>query len=67
LAGKPTHPPAGCPSPKTAAVSALAEEEFYSALDEAAVSALQLVNEELELAKTEAALEATQETKKEVA
>jgi hypothetical protein len=58
-AGKPTHPPAGRPSHTTAAVSALTEEEMYSALDEAAVSAIQVMDDELELAKTEKALNKT--------
>ncbi|KAA1073728.1 hypothetical protein PGT21_023694 [Puccinia graminis f. sp. tritici] len=58
-AGKPTHPPAGRPSHTTAAVSAITEEELYSALDEAAVSAIQVMDDELELAKTEKALNKT--------
>ncbi|KAA1103127.1 hypothetical protein PGT21_007503 [Puccinia graminis f. sp. tritici] len=60
LAGRPTNPPAGRTSPKTASVSALAEEDLYSALDEAAVSAIQLMDDELELAKTEKVLDAAQ-------
>ncbi|KAA1116307.1 hypothetical protein PGT21_008763 [Puccinia graminis f. sp. tritici] len=60
-AGKPTHPPAGRPSAKVAAVAALAEDEMYAALDEAAVSAIQLMDNELELAKTKKNLARTHE------
>ncbi|KAA1131050.1 hypothetical protein PGTUg99_029477 [Puccinia graminis f. sp. tritici] len=67
VAGKPTNLPAGRPSPKTASVSALAEEDLYSALDEAAVSAIQLMDDELELAKTEKKLAETQEKQPEKA
>ncbi|KAA1088414.1 hypothetical protein PGT21_006160 [Puccinia graminis f. sp. tritici] len=57
-AGKPTHPPAGRPPTKVAAVAALAEDEMYAALDEAAVSAIQVLDDELEIARTEKTLEA---------
>ncbi|KAA1093047.1 hypothetical protein PGT21_022690 [Puccinia graminis f. sp. tritici] len=57
-AGKPTHPPAGRPPTKVAAVAALAEDKMYAALDKAAVSAIQVLDDELELARTEKTLEA---------
>ncbi|KAA1104265.1 hypothetical protein PGT21_017241 [Puccinia graminis f. sp. tritici] len=67
LAGKPTNLPAGQTTPKTASVAALAEEELYSALDEAAVSAIQLMDYELELAKAEKKLAETHEAQPEKA